>query len=78
MVRYILLFAVIIFASTISSAQNVVIKEQAIITKMMDHFTQVNKSKSFVEGWRVQVLATTDRQKLESARTTFQLPLSKH
>ncbi|MDX1942868.1 MAG: SPOR domain-containing protein [Saprospiraceae bacterium] len=54
------------------NAQNIQIKEEPVITQMMERFAEVNKSKTSVEGWRVQVLATPDRQKLESARQVFQ------
>ena len=39
---------------------------------MMDRFTEINKSKTFIEGWRIQLLATSDRQRVESAKLKFQ------
>lgn len=48
------------------------VKEDPLITKMMETFTTNNKNKPTVEGWRIQILATTDRQRLESVKQTFQ------
>ena len=53
------------------TAQNVQIVEEPTITKMMDRFVEINKSKANIDGWRIQILATTDRQKLETVKQTF-------
>lgn len=53
-------------------AQGIQYKEDPVITQMMDRFVEINKAKRTVEGWRIQILATNDRQKLESARQAFQ------
>ena len=66
-----LIFFFIFFSTQAISAQNINIEEDPVITQMLEHFTNVNKSKEYVEGWRVQILATTDRQKLENTRTAF-------
>ena len=71
MVRIITFCLLVFFAVQTTYAQNVTIEEEPVITEMMEHFVNVNKSKEFVDGWRVQILATTDRQKLENARTAF-------
>lgn len=55
-----------------AQAQGVKYKEDPVIADMMDRFVEINKSKSTVEGWRIQIMATNDRQKLESARQAFQ------
>lgn len=71
MPRFLIVFLVGLLSVQIAWAQNVKIEEEPVVTEMLEHFINVNKSKEFVEGWRVQVLATTDRQKLESARMAF-------
>lgn len=53
-------------------AQNISINEQAAITQMMQRFVEINRSKVAVDGWRIQLLATTDRTKLDSALRNFQ------
>lgn len=71
MERYLVFFFLVFFSARTASAQNVKVEEEAVVTQMMEQFVNVNKSQEFVEGWRVQILATTDRQKLESARAAF-------
>lgn len=53
------------------SGQSVQIEEEPAITKMMERFIELNKAKANVDGWRIQILATTDRQKLETVKQTF-------
>ena len=53
-------------------AQNIQVKEDPLIAMMMDKFVEINKSRNNIDGWRIQILATTDRQRLESVRQTFQ------
>ncbi|MBL7793477.1 MAG: SPOR domain-containing protein [Saprospiraceae bacterium] len=48
------------------------IKEDPLITRMVETYINGNKAKASVEGWRVQLLATTDRQRLESVKQSFQ------
>lgn len=64
------LFLIIAVAAT--SAQNISIKEEPLVSQMLERFVQINRSVSTIDGWRVQILATPDRQQLESARQTFQ------
>lgn len=65
-----------IFCTSIGIAQNTEnsqgIKEGPLIGDVMERFVEINKSKSTLEGWRIQLLATTDRQKMESTRQSFQ------
>jgi hypothetical protein len=42
-----------------------------MITQMVERYVENNKSKTNIEGWRLQILATTDRQKLEQVMETF-------
>ena len=67
-----LLIAVLIAVGHQLQAQNIQLKEEPLISQMMNKFTDLNKSSSNLEGWRIQILATTDRQRLESVRQTFQ------
>lgn len=53
------------------SAQNIQIKMDGILEEMIDQYTITNKAKNTVPGWRVQILATTDRQRLESVQQSF-------
>ena len=61
-----------LFGSQDLQAQAIQYNEDQVVADMMDRFVALNKAKNTVEGWRIQILATNDRQKLESARQTFQ------
>ncbi len=37
----------------------------------MDKFVEQNKSQTSVKGWRIQILATNDRQRMETALRQF-------
>jgi hypothetical protein len=53
-------------------AQNVLIEEDAPIGSMMERYAELNKARARVTGWRVQIMATPDRQRLESVKQSFQ------
>jgi hypothetical protein len=72
MLRAISLLALLLAITTISFAQNVVIEEDDPIGAMMDRYVELNKSKSVIAGWRVQIMASPDRQRLESIKQSFQ------
>jgi hypothetical protein len=44
---------------------------EPILSDMIAQYTTNNKAKASVPGWRVQILATTDRQRLESVQQSF-------
>ena len=60
------------FLSTTSFAQ-VEIEEDFPINLMMDSYVESNKSVQMIEGWRIQIIAKTDRQSIEKAKTDFML-----
>ena len=37
----------------------------------MQVFAETNKANTEIEGWRIQILATTDRQRMETVRQSF-------
>ncbi|MCB0642561.1 MAG: SPOR domain-containing protein [Phaeodactylibacter sp.] len=60
------------FCSTWAFGQGkVTITEQAGISALMSHYIKVNKNTATVEGWRIQLMATTDRQEMEMALNRF-------
>lgn len=54
------------------SAQSININEDAAVAQLMNRFVEINKSTVSVDGWRIQILATTDRYKMENAKQQFQ------
>ena len=71
MKNLLLFILVTINFSLFVDAQNVSINEDFPIAKMMDTFTAKNKSTYQIDGWRIQIMATTDRSKMEEAKTEF-------
>ena len=55
-----------------ASGQSVKVNEDFTITRMLTRMAEINKSGTGVDGWRIQILATTDRRKMEAAKTMFQ------
>lgn len=74
--RLFLLFVFSFFLLPLTNAQNIAneqgIKEGPLIGDMMERYVEINKSTPTLEGWRIQLLATTDRQKMETTRQNFQ------
>ena len=56
-------------------AQNVIVTEDYAVLQLMGRKREINRSSTLMEGWRIQILATTDRSKLDGAKRDF---LSKH
>jgi SPOR domain len=61
-------------------AQNVVINEEPIISRMMETYVTGGKSTTspttnntvqVIDGFRIQLMATTDRLKVDEAQSTF-------
>lgn len=52
-------------------AQKITVNEDYEVEQLMDQYVRINTAKSYVEGWRVQVISTTDRQRLESVRQSL-------
>lgn len=67
-----LIFALLMLGSIWGNAQNVVLEADEPIPQMMERFAAINKSRTYVQGWRVQILATPDRQRLETVKQSFQ------
>jgi hypothetical protein len=47
------------------------VNTSATITQMMDQFTSKNKAENTIKGWRIQIITTNDRRKMETARGKF-------
>jgi hypothetical protein len=72
MLRILCLFTFLFLGSLTLQAQNVLIEEDAPIGSMMERYAELNKARARVTGWRVQIMATPDRQRLESVKQSFQ------
>ncbi len=45
--------------------------EDFLIERMMSRYVEINQADPTVAGWRIQVLASTDRRKVEAAYSSF-------
>lgn len=54
-----------------SYSQSVNVNEDYEVTRMLERHAYSNKSQSTVPGWRVQILSTTDRMRMEKAKEEF-------
>ena len=64
-------FLILSAITSLNAQQNVVINEDAEITRMMARMVEINRFAESIDGWRIQILATTDRRKMEDARQKF-------
>ena len=47
------------------------VNTSSTISQMMDQFTSKNKAEKTIKGWRIQIITTNDRRKMETARSKF-------
>jgi len=66
-------FVILLTCSTsfLAAQSAVSIKAEAKIEALMELFQTVNENETKVEGWRVQILATPDRRRLETVESAF-------
>ncbi|MEZ4984650.1 MAG: hypothetical protein R2795_06395 [Saprospiraceae bacterium] len=69
--RKLIYIACLMMITAASQAQSVQVKEDPIITEMVSQYTADNKARATVPGWRVQILATTDRMRLDNVQQSF-------
>jgi len=60
-----------IFCGTVVSGQSIQINEDFRVAEMLDRHIQANKSQPTIEGWRIQILSTSDRAKAELEKGKF-------
>jgi SPOR domain len=57
---------------TIAQAQgSITEKVDPAVASLMKRYSESNKSTKTISGWRIQILATTDRQRVEDALEKF-------
>jgi len=71
MKKIIQLLSCLILSVPFLGAQSVNIMEDYNVSRVMDRYVNFNKNTSVVEGWRIQLVATTDRRKMEQDRQEF-------
>lgn len=66
----ILFLCFFIYGLTLSA--QVVIEEDPAVARMMTSYKEVNRARKTVEGWRIQVFASADRQQFDRVKRSFE------
>lgn len=69
----IIFISLLFLTISITGFSQVEVKEDLPIDMMMRRYAEVNNSKAFIDGWRIQIMAKTDRQAIERAKEDFML-----
>ena len=54
-----------------ASGQNINVNEDYPVKLIFQQYVALNKTTASVKGWRIQLIATTDRRKVEEAKENF-------
>lgn len=74
MPRFFVLIVALLFAGqTLSAQSGISIKVDPSVEDLMELFQTENETVDKVPGWRVQILATTDRGRLEMVESQFKV-----
>ncbi|MBK7939972.1 MAG: SPOR domain-containing protein [Lewinellaceae bacterium] len=71
--KFIALLFLVIGCSARLSAQEIQINEDPRISQLCRTWINDNRANPRIEGWRVQVMASTDRLQVEDARNKFRI-----
>ena len=69
--KYVVILFCFCFCVQMNGQGEVNVNTSATITQMMDQFTSKNKAERTIKGWRIQIITTNDRRKMETARSKF-------
>ncbi len=64
-------WSVLLVSLSAQTTGNIVVTAPPVITQMMTTYETANRAGT-MDGWRVQLLATTNRQQLDTERQSFQ------
>lgn len=71
MKRLLFLCTLLLPGYAVSGQGNVSIYTPPAVDQLMNQFVEANKATPFVEGWRIQLMATTDRKRMEYSLQQF-------
>ena len=57
---------------SICTGQNVVLNQSSTLSDVMSEYEKRSKAEKEVDGWRIQIITTDDRRKMEAAKTNFE------
>lgn len=72
LIQKLLYFIVFFICADVSiQAQNISIYESPEVKSVMDRYASNNRMQEMIPGYRIQLLSTTDRRKMEKTREEF-------
>lgn len=69
--RWSILLIVSVLCSAAFAQSNIQLSFDPAVNELIRKFEEINKNSEHVEGWRIQILSTTDRMKMESTLGEF-------
>ena len=66
------IFVLVVSTSIYEVSAQATIVEEPAITRMMDKFINKHMNEESIRGWRIQIITTDDRRRMEAARAKFQ------
>ena len=67
----VLAFAILLGANPIQAQESMTIHEDQEVQQLLRRYVEINTAKPHITGWQVQVVSTTDRQRLETVRQSL-------
>jgi len=67
----VLIIVLSFFFMTEIKSQDTFVNEEPAITNLVNNFVKWNTEKDYVNGWRIQIINTDDRRKMERAMSRF-------
>jgi len=69
--KYLFVFVAFLGFGSLMGQGQVNVTTSPSVEQMMQTFTNNNQSESTIKGWRIQIITTDNRRKMESARGKF-------
>lgn len=67
--KYLICSLVFLFSLTLNGQVSII--EDAKVSSLMNSYINQARSSQYVQGWRIQLVTTNDRRKMEAARGKF-------
>ena len=67
----VLAFATLLGTTHIHAQESITINEDLAVQQLLGQYIAINTANPHIIGWRVQVVSTTDRQRLETVRQSL-------
>lgn len=65
------IFAILALISLNVATAQVTVNESAEVANLMRNYQATERAEEYVEGYRIQIITTPDRRKMEAARAKF-------